>query len=540
VLARWPIRYKLIFGVTLLGLIVGLLSFSGFSGVYAYRGLVRAISLRASELPNTMALVQGASELRSCWRQLRAAREGGTASTVRQFDPTVQEHAFRVQLMALRGVLEQYKRKLAEEPNGVSARIGNREFERRTVGRIEATLARIEDSIAQRDWVWADASDDQVGADLDQLHKLASSLPAELSTRMQNLREEVRGAYRTWIVLAWSSTAFTMALLVVLVFFFYRWVFRPLNVIIEGSRHVAEQNFHHRIEIDSHDEMAELAGAMNDMTAQFLEMLNDLERQVDERTREAIQSEKLASVGFLAAGVAHEINNPLASIAGCAEAIESRLEELTETDPDFAEWEERPVVANYLRTVQEEAFRCKGITDRLLDFSRMGTSERVVVDLAELTADVIEMVRHLDRFRHKRLEFHGQPGVLVRVDPQEIKQVVLNLVTNALTSIDVDGRVDVTVARNGNQAQLKVADNGCGISSEALPKIFEPFYTHRRDGKGTGLGLSITYRIVERHGGSLRAFSDGPGRGALFVVQLDIETARMPNERQIKKSKQAA
>ena len=200
---------------------------------------------------------------------------------------------------------------------------------------------------------------------------------------------------------------------------------------------MAAGEFGYRIRIDTDDEMAELAKAMNDMTARFQEIRDDLDRQVQERTKQVVRSEQLASVGFLAAGVAHEINNPLASIAMCAESLEGRCRELLdEADPQQA------VIGNYLRMIQTEAFRCKGITEKLLDFSRIGPGRRQNTELGELVArrdrdarppGQVPAEAHRVRRRASRC--------VAAVNPQEIKQVVLNLLTNALDSLDDGGTV---------------------------------------------------------------------------------------------------
>jgi signal transduction histidine kinase len=278
--------------------------------------------------------------------------------------------------------------------------------------------------------------------------------------------------------------------------------------------------------------MAELADAMNDMTKRFCEIRDDLDRQVKQRTREALQSEKLASVGFLAAGVAHEINNPLASIAWCAESLEGRVQDLLLDDDvdedgnpieqDEETLKEVEVLRKYLRRIQDEAFRCKGITDGLLDYSRMGDVDKQETDLGELVQGVIDMVRHLGRNREKHVVFDCEEPVVAPVNQQEIKQVVLNLVTNALDSLDPGGKVTIDLQKSGEMAELLVTDNGCGMSEDVLKHIFEPFFTRRRDGQGTGLGLSITYRIVTEHGGAIEAVSDGPGLGSQFRVTIPL------------------
>jgi signal transduction histidine kinase len=233
-----------------------------------------------------------------------------------------------------------------------------------------------------------------------------------------------------------------------------------------------------------------------------------------------VRSEQLASVGFLAAGVAHEINNPLASIAMCAESLESRLSELAPAESEQAE-----VVGRYLRMIQSEAFRCKGITEKLLDFSRVGEVVHQSADLRELVQTVIEMVRHLGKYQDRHIEFpDGQP-VIAQINVQEIKQVVLNLVTNALDSVDADGKLTIALRRNGRFAEMTFTDNGCGMSDEVLKHLFEPFFTRKRGGQGTGLGLSIVYRIVSDHGGQIEATSAGLGHGSQFVVTLPLAEA---------------
>jgi signal transduction histidine kinase len=271
--------------------------------------------------------------------------------------------------------------------------------------------------------------------------------------------------------------------------------------------------------------MSELAAAMNAMTNRFQEIRDDLDRQVKQRTREVVRSEQLASVGFLAAGVAHEINNPLASIAWCAESLEYRLHEILypeENDATAASSPDLEILRNYLRRIQDEAFRCKNITEKLLDFSRMGDTEKQPTDLRQLCEDVIEMVQTLGRYRNKKIIFQANSQIIAQINAQEIKQVLLNLVTNALDSLDRDGIVHVDLTKRGEEVGMIVRDNGCGMSHEVLEHLFEPFFTRRRNGQGTGLGLSISYRIVVEHGGKLEASSPGIGQGSEFQVWLPL------------------
>ncbi len=313
-------------------------------------------------------------------------------------------------------------------------------------------------------------------------------------------------------------------MLIGLAVLFNRWVLYPVRLLQRGVRRVARGSFDYSIELTTGDEMQALAEAFNDMTARLRVTYADLERQVRERSRQLVRSERLAGVGFLAAGVAHEINNPLASIAFCSEALENRLAPLLAA----AEPADAKVVQNYLRMIQEEAFRCKSITEKLLDFSRCGEIQRERTDLAGLIQGVVEMIRHMGKYRQKQIVFHPREAVLAHVDGQEIKQVVLNLVVNALDSMGENGTLRIDLRHAEGMAEMVFDDDGCGMPPEVLENIFEPFFTKRRVGKGTGLGLSITHRIVSQHHGEIHASSPGEGHGATFSVRLPVQARGGP------------
>ena len=348
---------------------------------------------------------------------------------------------------------------------------------------------------------------------------------------MADFSSEVRGQYRAWIAVAWSCTVLAILMVVALVWVFSSLVVKPFNTLLLGTR-IVDQNFTHRIDLGTGDELSELADAMNGMTDRFQRAMNerdainrDLDQKVQQRTREVIQNEQLASVGFLAAGVAHEINNPLATIAWSAESLVSRLgESVMAADSERSYDDElREVLQVNLQRIEEEAYRCKEITEKLLDFSRLSEVRRAPTDLVELVNDVVTMVAKVGKFKCKTINVHGGASLIADVNPQEIRQVVLNLVTNALESVDTEGAVDVTIGQSDSMATITVKDNGCGMSAEVLQHLFEPFFTRRRDGTGTGLGLSITYRIVSQHGGSLVASSDGDGCGSEMRLRLPFK-----------------
>jgi signal transduction histidine kinase len=418
--------------------------------------------------------------------------------------------------------LSLYRSQLAKIEPGTVLSENRQELD--AVAKSEEILERIKALYDGHDWAF-ERDDGQLRKELAELEKQAAAFPNFLQQRMRALRSNVRGQYHTLIALTWTTSVMSVAMLLLVVKFSYDWVVRPFRVVLHGSRRVASGDFEHRVELPTQDEMSELAAGLNEMTTRFKAIRDDLDRQVRERTKQVVRSEQLASVGFLAAGVAHEINNPLAAIAMCAESLESRLHDIIVADdakPDDEHNREITVLRKYLRRIQDESFRCKGITEKLLNYSRLGDAEKHDTDLNAIVHDVIDLLQTLGRYRSKRIEFHAGPPLMARVVPEEIKQVVLNLITNALDSLDADGVVHIELARRGKQAELLVRDNGCGMTEEVQKHLFEPFFTRRRDGHGTGLGLSITYRILVDHGGTIDAHSDGPGQGSLFRIALPL------------------
>jgi two-component system, NtrC family, sensor kinase len=303
--------------------------------------------------------------------------------------------------------------------------------------------------------------------------------------------------------------------------FFYRWVAQPIRDLEQGVTRVARGDFQHRIEINSGDEIEDLAKAYNEMTARLQAMYENLAQQVNDRSRQLVRSERLAGIGFLAAGVAHEINNPLASIAFCSEALESRLSDMLQNVAMSTL--DRETIAKYLKMIQEEAFRCKEITQKLLAFSRGGEIKREEANLVDVIQGVLDVVQHLQNCKGKRIDFRPLGPILCWVNAQEIKQVFLNLVVNALECMDEGGSLSITHRLHEGQIELYFKDTGCGMTPEVLENIFEPFYTRSRTGKGTGLGLSISHRIITQHGGDIEAASAGPGQGSTFLVRLPIK-----------------
>ena len=268
----------------------------------------------------------------------------------------------------------------------------------------------------------------------------------------------------------------------------------PVARLEAGAARIAAGDLETRIEVHGAPELEELAQRWNAMT-----------EAVREHQRRLVESEKLAGIGRLAAGVAHEINNPLGVILGYARLLRKKCDGAMATD---------------LSVIEDETLRAKEIVDGLLDLSRPLPAGAEVVDLRALSDDVVSRLGEA-----KLLD-----GVAVSVDgaarapghPDKLRQVLVNLVRNAVEAAGAGGRVDVRVAERDGAAEVAVADSGPGIPPERRDRLFEPFFTTKP--RGTGLGLAVSRAIARAHGGDLAA-ADATAGGARFALRLPLQRA---------------
>jgi signal transduction histidine kinase len=227
-------------------------------------------------------------------------------------------------------------------------------------------------------------------------------------------------------------------------------------------------------------------------------------------------SERLASLGVLASGLSHEINNPLGAIAASVDALRRRLPAEPGLSPQSAEALER-----VLSRIGREVERGRQITHRLLKVARPSPSTKALVDANRIIEDVILMLAHHIKRSGIRTRLELPAGLPpLWVDEPRLGQAFLNLVLNALQAMDGEGgELRVVTAAEEDGVRLEVMDTGCGISAEHLRRIYEPFFTTKPVGQGTGLGLFITHQIVTELGGTIEARSE-PGRGATMIVRL--------------------
>lgn len=335
---------------------------------------------------------------------------------------------------------------------------------------------------------------------------------------------------------------FVSIISVTLCIILYNFVSKPISLLEEGMKRIAQGDLDYEIKINTSDEMGLLARTFNNMTKdikRYKENMENwtktLEEEIQKKTAEImkaheqlINAEKLASLGRMAAGVAHELNSPLTGIVTFAHLMLKRLPPENKQDRED------------LEIIIEQANRCSKIIKGLLGFSRKATAERVEININTLLDSTIAMVRNQAKFHNIKFVLNYDESLpMIHVDPNQMQQVFLNLLINAADAMNERGQITIATRTVGESEEtpwfkmghphegkkyieIEFTDTGPGIPEEYMGKIFEPFFTTKPVGKGTGLGLAVSYGIIKRHGGNITVRSE-PGKGASFFIRLPVE-----------------
>ena len=330
-----------------------------------------------------------------------------------------------------------------------------------------------------------------------------------------------------------SSLGFIVLFALTIGVLLQRLIYVPLKDLEDGAQRVTSGELELDIPVRSDDEFGRVAGSFNEMTAalhesrrQMQELVQTLESKVAERTQELLaakaevaQGEKLASIGVLASGIAHELNNPLTGVLTFTSLMRKKAQDGSEDAED-------------LDLVIRETKRCASIIKRLLDFAREKVPVKGFYSLNQVIEDTVRFVERPASLQQIEISTELDPDLpQVWGDADLIKQVIMNLLVNAQQAIEGKGRIVVasraarasTPAKAGEQrssmVEVTVSDTGCGIPAANLQRIFDPFFTSKEVGKGTGLGLSVSYGIVKAHGGKISVESV-VGEGTTFHIFL--------------------
>ncbi len=284
----------------------------------------------------------------------------------------------------------------------------------------------------------------------------------------------------------------------------------PLESLSAAVRKIAKGDFEVKVDISSRDEIGQLSDSFNDMANELLER----ERSLKSAQLALVQSEKMAAVGTLSAGLAHEVKNPLSAVLGYAQLAKRKL-----SQPD--------VIKKHLDIIENETRRCNEIIGNLMQFSRQEKGEFTDVTINEVVEKSVGVVDHQLGLNNVRVNMKLAPDIPEIIgNSNQLQQVLMNLAINAQQAMEPDGgTVDIATYFDDDNVYISVSDTGPGISEEVAEKIFEPFFTTKTAGEGTGLGLSVTYGIIRDHKGEIRVEKADSG-GARFVIALPLHITR--------------
>jgi len=336
-----------------------------------------------------------------------------------------------------------------------------------------------------------------------------------------------------------SYTAIAMLIVAVMSWLFVWWVVdRPIRALKNGTEHLSLGELGYQIEEHSQDEAGDLARSFNGMSLQLraaneeiVRWARTLEDRVDEKTKELrrahehmLHVEKMASLGKMAAVVAHEVNNPLSGILTYAKLLRKWVES------GQAEHEKREEAMQSLELIAAESRRCGELIKNLLSLSRTAPMNVQSTDLHMVIDRCLLLVRHQLDLGGIELQLKiAQDVPCVPCDPAQIEQVLIALIMNAIDAMPRGGNlwIDVQLSEDETEIEIQVRDDGSGIAPDILARIFEPFLTTKENGHGVGLGLAISRGIVERHNGRIDVKSE-LGRGTTFIVSLPTQAADAP------------
>jgi two-component system NtrC family sensor kinase len=342
--------------------------------------------------------------------------------------------------------------------------------------------------------------------------------------------ENIYTGIRNRVILSFFTIA-TIGFMVIMGMTYYmiRNITRPLSAMVAATHNITAGRFDQEVHTDSPGEIAALADSFNVMLHSLRHMKDDLEewgrtleQKVKQRTQElaamqtrVAQSERLASLGMLAAGVAHEVNNPLGGILALTALT---LEDMEAANPNRENLEE----------VIRQTERCRDIVNRLLEFSRQSKTDEELVDMNDILEKTLSLISKQSVFFNVTIEKRYDPDLPeVLADRSQFQQVFMNLLMNAVQAMNERGTLSIVTRRDASRENIEIAisDTGCGIPQGQINRIFDPFFTTKASGQGTGLGLSIAYGIVTTHGGTITVQSE-TGKGSTFTIRIPIAAVR--------------
>ena len=308
------------------------------------------------------------------------------------------------------------------------------------------------------------------------------------------------------LVLFFAITLFGVMLSIMVSTFLADTLVKPINYLVKVSNKISQGDFSARVEERSKNEIGDLEKTFARMASSLQEREQEIKRLNEQHL---ILSEKLASIGRLAAGIAHEINNPLTTILTFSSLL-LRKAEVTQKEK--------------LETIIKETTRCREIIKGLLNFARQNEPVKEVCSVNDIIENAVSLTRNQLKVHENKItvekELENIPSI--SIDPNQMLEVFINIIINAIDAMPKGGTLKIMTRREDGRIEIKFVDTGHGIIKEHLDQVFDPFFTTKEAGKGTGLGLAVTYGIIERHNGMIDVESE-VGKGTTFVIKLPVE-----------------
>ena len=361
---------------------------------------------------------------------------------------------------------------------------------------------------------------------LEQIEAQEQQLGRELDEASVQAEEELATAHRNLIFFVAASGLFGLLFAALVAIWLSKRIARPAELLRDAAQRFADGDFETRAPVQSNDEMGQLCTSFNQLAAEVERLVSELRESLHRLQKsqgQLVQSGKMAAVGELAAGVAHELNNPLSVVLTYSVLLQESCEKKN-AEEALTSLPER------LELIRTSAERCRTIIDGLLQFSRQEDDRFSPVPLADVVHRTFDLVEA--QLRRHRIQHHFEfPADLppLQANANQLQQVFTNLALNAMQAMDSGGELRIAASANHESSlcMIKVSDTGQGIPPDHLEKIFEPFFTTKSNGAGTGLGLSIVYGIVQNHGGKI--FADSRvGQGTTFRLQLPLAPTSGP------------
>lgn len=313
---------------------------------------------------------------------------------------------------------------------------------------------------------------------------------------------------RETLIIFSSITLFGMVLSIIVANFLANSIVKPINYLVKVSKRISQGDFSMKVEERSRNEIGELEKTFSLMALSLQERDREIKRLNEQHL---MRSEKLASIGRLASGIAHEINNPLTAVLTFSSLLLRKAEEPQKEK---------------LGIIVKETTRCREIVRGLLNFARQNEPLKQVCSVNDIVENALSLTRNQLKVSESRVavikEFEDLPAI--SIDPNQMLEAFVNIIINAIDAMPSGGTLKVTTLKMEEEKKIEIrfADTGCGIAREHLEQIFDPFFTTKEPGKGTGLGLAVTYGIVERHQGTIEVESEA-GKGTTFTIRLLLE-----------------